>query len=114
MRFFVTGRQWGKTTHALQQMLDNPDMVMICHSAASADQVADEFGRKYRSKFRKNPPEGYRRRFMSCEVARQNRGSLWHKPVIVDNVDLVLGALLGCDPESVYGTGIVDTGGGPK
>lgn len=44
MRFYVTGRQMGKSTRMLEWMRVNPDVVMICHSERECVHLAEMSG----------------------------------------------------------------------
>lgn len=81
-RVILKPRHAGKTTQMLQWLRDTPDGVMVCATEHEAMRLREE-----------NPDlEG--RRFVSATDARNLAG---RRPVVlgVDNIDLVLAALLG-------------------
>lgn len=89
MEIIMRGRAGGKTHELLRLMAANPSSVMVCFGAASADQTERFAQRLY-------PDVRWSGRFVSCHEPERLRGR--SGDIYVDNVDIVLAALLGRTP----------------
>lgn len=106
MRFWITGRRTGKTTMALKWMkvkkMQGLNPVLIVHSVQEADRLYEST-----KNIRGESP------FETWQIIAHHQlrsGVLSSKRDIVfavDNIDLVLPALLGGEVEFVTGTGLV-------
>lgn len=104
-KYFIGGRQSGKTMTLLRSMAEDPSIIMVCASremAQAAHRTSESLGLLID-----------RARFMTPTEVREyrpsHRGPRAEPRFVVDNVNLVLERLLGGVIEAITGTGYPST-----
>ena len=97
MQVIVGGRRSGKTHKLVEWLKEDPDRVLICHSASEAERLTRDYGI-------------HPRQIMSISAWSSRGLSGMSRPstkIAVDNLDLVLPILLGVNVEMVALTGAI-------